>query len=377
MWIIDRYLLRQFLKTFLICFISLTGLCIVIDAFTHLEDFLRAGEKQRGLAAVMGWYYAYRVLWFFDLMAGLLTLIAAMFTATWIQRHNELTALMAAGISRVRVAAPIIAASVVILVVAAVTRETLIPRYRSELVKWPRDLADTMVREVQLQNDQNDVIFRGGKTYANRQRIERPDFLLPPSLSAYGMQLRAAEAFYKPPQSDRPAGYLLCGVEQPKELDKKHSLTIRDQPVIITPLDAPEWLKPGECFVVSDVTFEQLSESDGLRDYSSIGQLIRALRNPNQGFRLDMRVAIHARVVQPLLDFTLLFLGLPLVLARESRNVFVAIGLCSLVTAVFTLIVIGSHYLGTAGLLRSDFAAWAPLFLFVPLAVWLAESMWE
>ncbi len=89
MWIIDRYLLRQFLKTFFICFISLTGLYIVIDAFTHLEEFMRAGEKQGGLASVKGWYYAYRVVRFFDVTAGLLTLIAASFTATWIQRHKR------------------------------------------------------------------------------------------------------------------------------------------------------------------------------------------------------------------------------------------------------------------------------------------------
>ncbi len=265
----------------------------------------------------------------------------------------------------------------VILVLAAITREALIPRFRSELVKWPRDLADTAVRELQFQNDQNDILFRGGKTYADRQRIDRPDFLLPATLNDYGMQLRAAEAFYKPPQENRPGGYLLCGVEQPKDLDTKPSLAIRGQPVIITPLDAPDWLKPGECFVVSDVTFEQLSEEDGFRDYSSIVQLIRGLRNPNQGFRLDVRVAIHSRIVQPLLDLTLLFLGLPLVLAQESRNVFLAIGMCSLVTSLFTLVVIGFQYLGGAALVSPAFAAWAPLILFVPVAVLLAESMWD
>ena len=377
MWIIDRYLLRQFLKTFLICYISLTGLYVVIDAFTHLEDFLHAAEKRGPLASVMGWYYAYRALWFFDRTAALLTLISAMFTATWIQRHNELTALMAAGISRIRVVTPLLCAAGAILVVAAVNRELVIPRYRSELVKWPRDLADTVVRDLQFQNDQNDVLFRGGKTYADQQKIARPHFLLPLALSDYGTQLKAAEAFYRPPEGDRPGGYLMRGVEQPKDLDKRPSLALRGQPVLITPLDAPAWLKPGECFVASDVTFDQLTEADGLRDYSSLMQLIRGMRNANQGFRSDMRVAIHARVVQPLLDLTLFLLGLPLVLARESRNVFLAIGLCSLVTSLFTLIVIGFQYLGGHALVSPAFAAWAPLMLFVPVAVWLAESMWQ
>ena len=46
MTIIDRYLLRQFLQTFLICYLSLTGLYIVFDAFTNLEDFLRCGRAR-------------------------------------------------------------------------------------------------------------------------------------------------------------------------------------------------------------------------------------------------------------------------------------------------------------------------------------------
>ena len=59
-----------------------------------------------------------------------------------------------------------------------------------------------------------------------------------------------------------------------------------------------------------------------------------------------MRVTIHARIVQPLLDITLLFLGLPLIVTRESRNVFLAMGMCMAVTVAFTLVVFGLQCLG-------------------------------
>ena len=52
------------------------------------------------------------------------------------------------------------------------------------------------------------------------------------------------------------------------------------------------------------------------------------MRNPSLNFQSDVRVEIHARLVRPLLDMTLLFLGLPLIVARESRNVFIAMGIC-------------------------------------------------
>lgn len=378
MWILDRYLLRQFLKTFVICFVSLTGLYIVIDAFSNLEEFMRAAQRHGGLLAVMGPYYAYRSILFFDRTAALLTLIAAMFTATWIQRHNELTALMASGISRVRVVVPVLGAAVVLVLLAAANRELVLPRYRSELLKWPRDLAGGASRELQFRYDnQTDILIRGSGADADQQKIDRPDFLLPFALNDYGSQLTAEEAFYRPAEGNRPAGYLLRGVQQPKDLDQQPSLALGGKPVIITPRDAPDWLRPGECFVVSELTFEQLVDSAGFRDYASVAQLIRGLRNRSLDFGADVRVAIHARVVQPLLDVTLLFLGLPLVLARESRNVFWAVGLCGVVVSVFMLVVIGFQYLGSSTFLSPALAAWAPLMLFVPLAVALAESMWE
>ena len=40
MLILDRYLLRQFLQVFFICFCSMTGLFIVIDGFGSLEEFI-------------------------------------------------------------------------------------------------------------------------------------------------------------------------------------------------------------------------------------------------------------------------------------------------------------------------------------------------
>jgi lipopolysaccharide export system permease protein len=377
MWIIDRYLLRQFIKTFVICYLSLTGLYIVFDAFTHLDEFLNYSEHAGGLLSLMGSFYAYQSILFFELTSGLLTLVAAMFTLAWIQRHNELTALMSAGISRIRVVLPVISAAVVITLLAAANRELVIPRIRDELARQPSNLLRDHGQRLQPRYDnQTDVLIRGQSAYGDRQRIEQPDFLLPERLNQYGHKLAAQNAFYKPPEGNRPGGYLLEKVEQPKGLGGRPSLRLGDRLVLITPHDA-DWLKPDQCFLVSDVSFEQLTDGQAFRKFSSTAQLVSGLRNPSLDFGADVRVAIHSRMVQPFLDMTLLFLGLPLVVSRESRNVFVAIGLCIGVVTIFLLVVIGLQHLGSIYLLDPALAAWAPLMLFVPPAVWLAESMWR
>ena len=140
MGIIDRYLLRQFLKTFLICFCSFMGLYVVIECSTNMEEFIRCGEKMGGALRLIGEYYSYRTFAFFDVINGMLVLISAMFTVSWIQRHNEMTALMAAGVSRIRIVTPLFVAAVVISLLAAANREFIIPRFREELSRRPQDL---------------------------------------------------------------------------------------------------------------------------------------------------------------------------------------------------------------------------------------------
>jgi len=380
MGIIDRYLLRQFVQTFVICLLSLTGLYIVFDVFTNLDDFIRGGRQNGGVLLFVAQFYAHRWLLVFEFASGMLAMVSAMFTISWIQRHNEMTALMAAGVSRIRVLAPIIAAVAVVSLMSSVNRELVIPHYRDQLSLRPQDpLGDKPQSfKTPVRDNHTDVELYGQKTYADQKRIEEPCFTMrAPSLRVYGSQLTADNAYYRPPSGERPGGYLFDGVREPKNLDTRPSLPQGKPPVLITPHDAPDWLKPNQCFLVSGVSFDHLVGNIVYAQLSSTPQLIADLRNPSLGFGADVRVAIHGRMVQPMLDVTLLFLGLPLVVMRENRRVFWAIGLCMAVSVAFMLAVIVLRHLGDIYLIDPALAAWAPLMLFVPLAVWMAESLWK
>jgi lipopolysaccharide export system permease protein len=380
MRIIDRYLLRQFVQTFLICFMSLIGLFVVIDLLTNLDEFVTAGKNSGGVMRFISRYYMFQTILFFDRTGGLLALVSAMFTVSWIQRHNEMTALLSAGVSRFRVLLPIICAVAVVSLVLAANREIVMPRYRHELSRGSKDPSGCKPQSLGSRYDgRTNVLLAGKSSYADKRRIEEPRFVMPTSLYKYGNTLTADNAYYKPPEGDRPGGYLFDGVRRPKNLDTRPSLWLDGQRVLITPCDEPKWLKPNQCFLVSDVDFDQLAEGKNLTQLSSTAQLIRGLRNASLDYGAKEKVAIHARMLQPLLDMTLLFLGLPLVVTRESRNVFVAMGICMVVTTAFTLVVAGVQDLGEISywFFTPALAAWAPLILFVPLAAWMIEGIWK
>lgn len=377
MQIIDRYVLRLFLRVLVICFLSLTGLYIVIDFFTHLDDLLDIAARQGSLAGLLVDYYGARVLAFFDRTGTLMTLIAATFVATGLQRSNELAALMAAGIPKVRVARPLIAASLAISLLAVVNREVGVPAFRDQLMRNTRDWDGRAEKRIDPRYDnRTDVLISGRHTIAAEQCIVEPTFRRQPDLGGFGPQISAAKAYYRSSDGDRPSGYLLTGIQVPKNLAEVGAFSLDGQPVVLSPRDTP-WLKPDECFVITQISFDQLTAGNAWRLFSSTADLIAGLHNPSLDLAADVRVAVHARILQPLLDMTLLCLGLPIVLGRQQRNIFVAAGTCVLVVAVFMITMLAGHAAGNSYLIAPALAAWIPLLIFAPLARVSFASLWQ
>ena len=375
MGIIDRYVLQLFLKVLAVCFVSFTGLFIIVDAFGNLEEFLEFGAKRGSLLLVVVEYYGARTLSFFDRTSSLLAMISSMFVLTWMQRSNELTAVMAAGVPKMRIVKPLLAAAVSVSLLAVVNRECFVPAVRERLSHNMQDPEGAVAQQVYPRHDHRTNIFlNGGSTFFGEKRIAQPRFRLLEPLGEFGRHLNAANAYYREAAADREAGYLLTGVEQPENLSELDSVQRRGRDAILSPKDTP-WLKPNQCFVVSDVQFDLLTGGSAWKSYSSSLDLIRGLRNSSLDFGADVRVTLHARLVQPLLDVTLLLLGLPLVLRREDRNIFVAAGLGLAVVSVFFLVLIACHAMGANYLLSPVLAAWAPLLIFAPVAYAVFRSM--
>jgi lipopolysaccharide export system permease protein len=373
--IIDRYLLRQFVQVLIICLMSLIGLYIVIDAFSHLDHFIDYAGKHGNLIKIMGTYYAYRAVAFFDRMSGVLTLIAVMFTVTWIQRHQEMTALLAAGISRTRVLRPVLMAAICVSLAAAANREIVMPKIREHLANDSKNIGGDQAATMQPRLDSETGIFiSGDKIVPAETKIVNAAFVLPRQFNQFGKQLTAAEAKYMPAEGDRPGGYMLYAVTGPKALLKSPWLLQDNKPIIMTPVGA-NWLAKDSVFVASGVSFEFLAAGATWRDFASTREMIEQLRSPSTDLGADVRVAIHGRFLQPLLDTTLLFLGLPFVVSRTNRNPFISLGLCLAVVTIFMIVELASQSLGSGGWLPPPLAAWLPLMIFAPIAAFTSSTL--
>jgi lipopolysaccharide export system permease protein len=269
----------------------------------------------------------------------------------------------------------VLIAAICVSLAAAANREFVMPNIREHLATDSKNIGGDQAAIMQSRFDsETDILIGGEKIVPAQNKILKPAFVLPRQFDQFGKQLTAQEALYMPADGDRPSGYLLTNVSSPKALLRNPWLLMDNKPIIMTPVGS-NWIGKDQIFVASGVAFEFLSAGANWSDFASTREMIKQLQSPSIDMGNDVRVVIHNRFLQPFLDTTLLFLGLPFVVTRTNRNPFISLGLCLAVVAVFMIVGLGCKQLGSGGWLTPAFAAWLPLMIFGPLAAAASDTL--
>ncbi len=378
MRILDRQRYRSFFKAYIICFVALVGLVVVIDAFANLDEFSEVATGTK-LLKNMGRYYLVRLSAYFDLLSGVIAMMAAVFATTWMQRNNELIAMLAAGIGTKRVIRPILIGAFLVNGLGIVNQEWIIPQVADELTKPPDDFAGRVVQSFRSRVDSNGIVLIGGeKGDPGTQSIVNFYAVLPEELVGTPGSIKTAEARYIPETATRSplrGGWLLRKTElapidvvlDPRWIEKIPPEQLIDLPRTMHGMSD---LGGDTYFLRSDVTFGSLTRTqrDWFR-YASTPELIRSMSDPsNAPEKTEIAVFLHGRILRPLIGLALLFVTLPQVLGRNDRNMFINLGLSLGTSALFYLVLNVTDYLGSSGMLAPELAAWSPLIGFGTVA---------
>lgn len=368
MTIFDFYLLKRFLRIFVICFISLSGLYVIVHAFTNLEEILALSKHEGSFLKVLVSYYGPRVLDFFNQTFALVTLIAAVFAYTMLQRTHEITAVEAAGTSKARIVRSILIFSGLIVILATFSRETVIPKFREQLVKNPEDyFSDDLKKVHEFVDPKTQIAIHSGKVRLRDKFIFEPSFVYRGDSNEESIDINAQQAQYVPADAHHPAGYLLLDFSTPQTPASQPSISEGGKTVVYFPSEHP-WLNSNQCFVAMNVPPHQIVLGPESARFASILELVASNRNPSIHFSNRQRVEVHSRIVQPIMDLTLIFLGIPIVIARRDRNVFFASGICIAVVIGMFLTAMTFQGLGATRIISSPaLAAWLPIIIFTPL----------
>jgi len=229
---------------------------------------------------------------------------------------------------------------------------------------------------MEMRTDPSNVTIRGDQYFLADQRITKIEVFLPPLPSQPGTITVSARTGVIHENDDwRPAGIILDQVNNTKRHRQPSLVNEHGETILFSPVDH-KWLENDQLFVRCDFAPKDLAFGTQTKQYLSTAELIDESRQPKRWTNPAEFVNIHSRLVRPLLDISLLLLGLPLVIGGIERNVFVSAGLCFWIIASVQITSIVCYSLGASSLIRpAALAAWTPVLIFVPAALVAMRSL--
>jgi lipopolysaccharide export system permease protein len=363
---IDRYLMKQFMIAWGICAFAVFGLFSVVDGVSRLDRFLRQDDP---LPLVALKYFAGMIpIYFTQYLGPILTLLAAMFAVTQLNKGSELLPLRAAGLPISRILASFFMIALVMALSMILVQELVVPSFKDEI-----RLADSYGRALasiqpDMVADSRNNLIRVTNYLPHEKRGQDVEITTKHSgLSTTSKITRAREILWKNPQGGEPYWLLRDGeVEQFDERGMKIPIPGPDGSIRL----AQEF---SEMKLTTDMRPVDLESSDREIEYLSFRELRdQYKRRPHLK---HLEVKLHRRFAFPLANFILLMLGLPFILRSENQSVVLGISIALALGATYLIVTETCANLGTRGALNPMLAAWLPVLFFGALGLTLFDGV--
>lgn len=375
MKILDKYVIKNFLIGYLIAFFVLIGLRILIDLFVNLDEF--AKHSDMGVFAILfniAHYYGINSTLYFRDFAGMITVVAAAFSLGKMTRSNELTAVLASGVSLKRVIAPILLAAVLLTGLLIIDQEILIPSLAERLVLRRDTLPGKDKFSLWFISDENGSLINSVTFDSATGTLKNPTIITRRRQNDSLVwdvtgKIRASSATYNPQTQswDLQDGYFLARQEQEGShwLEKARK-SQAPQPIAsyksdITPKDLPI-LRKGE--------YISLLSSKQLSDLAARSTQVKDLTH--------LYSQKHFRLTDPIVNLIMLMVGLPVLVCREPKAMKSAIMASFGITVACFLVTFLGKMAATEVMFNRvipELWAWLPIFIFLPIAFIELDSM--
>lgn len=365
MKLLDKYVAENFLTGYLIAFGVLMGLRIMIDLFVNVDEF--TASSQFTVLQVLNhivYYYAIHSFLYFRDFAGMITVVAAVFSLGKMTRNNELIAIMASGVSLKRVIAPILFLSLVFAGLHVIDQEFFIPPFADKLVRSPDMITDNIFYDLWFLNDANASLFNSPRFDVKDSAILTPTIITRskrPDTGLYDITgiIKADSAKYN---YSNKSWLLKNGVflRVSRELSDRPYEVIKAYPSDLTPKDIPVRRKSANMDLLSSFDLARLAHE-----------------NPKDLARLYAQK--NFRLTDPIINLVMLMISLPVLVCRDPKTLksavfvsFVLTGLCYIMTFVSKLFASEAIIAGRA---MPELWAWLPIFVFLPIAFIELDAM--
>ncbi len=159
MKILDFYIIRKFLLTFVTAISLIIVIVIVVDISENIQDFL---DGNAPVSEIITGYYLNFIPYFVNLFSPLFTFIAVIYFTSKLTSHTEIVPMLNAGMSLYRMLIPYLISAIMIGVLSFYLSNFLIPTTSRNLIAFKEKYVS---RQVRLKRSDNHIKL-GENTYA-------------------------------------------------------------------------------------------------------------------------------------------------------------------------------------------------------------------
>ena len=371
MKVLDKYIAKNFLVGYVIVFMVLMGLCVVLDLFVNLDEFTEKEELgPMGVIKDILTYYGVQIPIYFRNFAGMITVIAAVFSLGKMIHKNEFVAVMASGVNLKRVIAPVVMLSILLTSLLVINQEVVIPRLANRIIRAHDAVRGGESFNVWFMSDSKGSLIctqkfdaaPPGIMYNPTIMIREP---IPDSVEWKMLgKISATKAVYDP-QLKR--WDLTDGVYT--KINREESEFEFD----LKPLDVKFYESD---LIPTDIPLRQQEGYKGLLSSAQLGALDK------HRFRVkdmaDLYSQKNFRITDPIISVIMLLVALPVLVCRDPKAMKSAIMISfAATTGCFVMTQLCKMMASEVILnqVRPELWAWAPVIIFFPIAVFELDSM--
>lgn len=357
--ILDQYVAREFMIGYFIALSSVLLLRVLIELFLQLDEL---SEEQSGVFSVLSNilnYFGPKLFEYFRDFSGMMVLLAAVFSLMRMTRQNELTAVLASGVSLKRIITPIVILGFCLNLLMVIDQELILPQLADKLLRKPDEMSKLKIKRVPPLPDIGESLLTANKYDPQTQTMFNMLVILREKSQMTG-RITAEKAVWNHRLS---VWELENGREYGSDLDSQSQKITRGYKNIAQ--------------YKSELSADNLwlflnSHSKSLMSSADLSALLRKRLKP--GDRADAIGEKHFRFTDPIINMVMLLVGLPLLISRERRSTKTSIFL-AMIGAGGCFILTFACKLLAGGSVDPIFAAWLPIIIFLPLSVLALDSI--
>lgn len=365
---LDRYVFLHFAQSYLTAMLLMTGLFMVIDMASNLDNYLETWEDGSTVPAwVLVKYYALNLPYLFLQVAPFVTLIAGMFTVAKLLRAREVTAILSAGVSARRMLVPLFLSGGLLAVGMFAMREAL-----GYGVAGARDSLRFVLEEQRFDEryESLTVLEETGSTVLMDAFYPNTDGVAPPRVEGLTTILRkdSARGVTKYIRNDASAAVWSDDTWQLESGER--TIIDLDAPSETLSVEAVERLDGYRFTPELALTFRRAHDAPLELTFAEVRELMR--RDPDD---TSYQTLWHYHLTFPLANVILLLVGIPLMFTYERGRGSDRIAIGGLLCVFYYAADFVFRTLGIKGQLSPLLSAWIPVLVFGALGVMLYDSL--